>query len=367
MATTKSVAACVIDATDGYERWLAERTAVVAEDLERKHVKMRSSPFVFMRATFYRWAQTFPECCPAAASAPTLLAVGDLHVNNFGLWRDGEGRLAWGINDFDEAHRLPYTNDLVRLALSAALLDEEADLDICLKHICNAILDGYASGLRQGGRPFVLAEGNDWIRELALKRLEHPDRFWSKLEKLPAVDGDLPDGAVEALEALLPEPGMPYRVVRRVAGAGSLGRPRFVALAQWSGAMIAREAKAIVPSACVWNDGDRDDEGPHYDDLFARAVRSRDPWAARSGNWIVRRLAPDCTRIELQSLPNRERAQMKMLKVMGRETANVHLASADAVDAVLRDLASRDPSWLRDAAKSMVEATRADWRDWRKR
>jgi hypothetical protein len=78
-------------------------------------------------------------------------------------------------------------------------------------------------------------------------------------------------------------------------------------------------------------------------------------------------LAPDCTRIELQSLPDSERAQMKLLKVMGRETANVHLASGEAVAAVLSDLQSRDPLWLRDAAKSMVKATRADWRDWRER
>jgi len=36
-----------------------------------------------------------------------VLAVGDLHVENFGTWRDAEGRLIWGVNDFDEAWRLP--------------------------------------------------------------------------------------------------------------------------------------------------------------------------------------------------------------------------------------------------------------------
>ena len=34
----------------------------------------------------------------------------------YGTWRDTEGRLVWGINDFDEAYPSPYTNDLVRLA-----------------------------------------------------------------------------------------------------------------------------------------------------------------------------------------------------------------------------------------------------------
>jgi hypothetical protein len=36
---------------------------------------------------------------------------------------------------------------------------------------------------------------------------------------------------------------------------GSLGQQRFVAIASWEGGHIAREAKATLPSACVWLDG----------------------------------------------------------------------------------------------------------------
>jgi uncharacterized protein (DUF2252 family) len=50
--------------------------------------------------------QAWPEVCPDLAKAPKVLAVGDLHVENFGTWRDVEGRLVWGINDFDEAAAL---------------------------------------------------------------------------------------------------------------------------------------------------------------------------------------------------------------------------------------------------------------------
>ena len=39
--------------------------------------------------------------------------VGDLHVENYGTWRDAEGRLVCGNNDFDETCPLPYTNDVV--------------------------------------------------------------------------------------------------------------------------------------------------------------------------------------------------------------------------------------------------------------
>ncbi len=53
--------------------------------------------------------------------APQVLAVGDMHLENFGTWRDADGRLVWGVNDFDEAAVMPYPLDLVRLAASIRL------------------------------------------------------------------------------------------------------------------------------------------------------------------------------------------------------------------------------------------------------
>ena len=114
---------------------------------------MREAPFPFFRATFYRWAQTWPEVSPKTFAAPEVLGVGDLHAENFGTWRDLEGRLIWGLNDFDEACWLPYTCDLVRLAASAhlAIAGEHLKM-ISPAKASRAILDGYAAGLRSGGR-----------------------------------------------------------------------------------------------------------------------------------------------------------------------------------------------------------------------
>src|SRR5947209_3815812 len=126
------------DATAGYEAWLGQHLTILPDDLKTKHRAMRKDVFSFLRATFYRWAQVFPEVVPQVASAPRVLAVGDLHVENFGTWRDAEGRLVWGINDFDEGWRLPHTNDLVRLATSTLL-------SLCAlrpKQACGAILAG---------------------------------------------------------------------------------------------------------------------------------------------------------------------------------------------------------------------------------
>ena len=51
--------------------------------------------------------------------APEVLAVGDLHLENFGTWRDTDGRLSWGINDL--MRPTPPYHRSVRLAVSAKL------------------------------------------------------------------------------------------------------------------------------------------------------------------------------------------------------------------------------------------------------
>jgi len=101
-----------------YEAWLAKQCDVVAKDVDYKHHRMKKSAFIFLRATYFRWAKKIGTLCPELMDAPQVLSVGDLHLGNFGTWRDADGRLVWGVNDFDEAAVMPYPLDLVRLAAS---------------------------------------------------------------------------------------------------------------------------------------------------------------------------------------------------------------------------------------------------------
>ncbi len=346
-------------ASRSYEAWLRRYTSVVRSDLRRKHARMTESPFVFLRATFYRWLQRWPEVCPQLLDAPKVLAIGDLHIENFGTWRDCEGRLIWGVNDVDEVCALPYTQDLVRLAASAMLAIRAGHFAISRSEACAAILAGYTESLACHGDPMVLAERRRWLRDIALNKLRDPVTFWAKLQELRTATGLLPH---DALRALLPERGTSYRVVRRVAGVGSLGRPRFVALAEWRGGLVAREAKALVPSAALWVRG-QVSKTSQCAALLQRAVRAPDPYFGVRGSWIIRRLAPDCTRIELDALP-KERDEVKLLKAMGWETANLHLGTAR--DSIARDLTRRPARWLARGATAMANVVVRDWRDWRR-
>jgi Uncharacterized protein conserved in bacteria (DUF2252) len=367
-------------ATDGYEAWLRRWVPLDDEDLDRKHAEMLTGAFAFLRATFYRWAECWPIVCPDLVTAPKVLAVGDVHVENFGTWRDVEGRLVWGVNDVDEAAALPYTSDLVRLATSAELAD---GVEVKLPGICKAVLAGYAETLHDADpQPFVLAERHGTLRKLATDRLKNPEKFWAK--KLEP-DGDegpelvpvdrVPDDADQLLSAALPGGGLDYQRYRRRSGLGSLGRPRFAALATWRGGQVARDVKALAPSGWLWAHSTPEEAAlaPIRSlELLTHPGRCPDPTVTVQGRWIVRRLAPDCSRIELGDLAEDDQddeatrsQQAQLLSWMGQELAGLHRANPYALATVRTHLASlteRAEGWLRDATEAMAQATRADFK-----
>src|SRR5690349_12088348 len=111
----------VLEATFEFEKWLSAQLPIVKQDLQLKHQFMAEHAFPFLRARFYRWVQISPEVCGDLAKAPSVLAVDDLHIENFGTCRDAERRFIWGEHDLDEVHPAPYAIDLVRLTTSAYL------------------------------------------------------------------------------------------------------------------------------------------------------------------------------------------------------------------------------------------------------
>ena len=353
----------IVEATADFERWLAKRIPLVRQDIAVKHAHVAEAPFPFFRATFYRWLQHWPEVCGELAKTPAVLAVGDLHIENFGTWRDEEGRLIWGVNDLDEAWPAAYALDLVRLTASAYLAISEEHLSLTRREAAEAIEEGYRDALAAGGKAFILAEHHQWLRLLALSKLRDPVRFWEKMQQCPPYSAKPPAEARKLIEESLPQPRREYQLRRRIAGLGSLGHPRILALSSWQGAFIAREAKAIRTSAWAWY-GSISSEELYGAKLVERAIRVKDPCVRIHGHWLVRRLAPDCSRIELTSLP-KDRDEARLLYDMGWETANMHFGAARAIVNIKKDLAKQRGRWLHKGAKSMCKGTLKDWKEWR--
>lgn len=359
----------IIDVTARYEGWLRTQTSVVEDDLLRKHELMRESPFPFLRATYYAWAEAWLLALPAESRAPRVTAVGDLHLENFGTWRDAEGRLCWGVNDFDEAATLPYTNDLVRLATSAVLAARTARLRAPARALATAFLDAYRTCLGDGrrGHPIIFAERHRRIGDRVLRKLVRPGEFWKeKLAETDAGPRPVPSACRMALRAALPAGTTNVQIRPRIAGMGSLGRRRFVAIGDWKGGWVAREAKAIVPSAAVWAGvaGPAPPSGGAFARLLEASVRSRDPFLHTSHAFVVRRLAPDVGKIDIVSLGQARELQLAAL--MGRELANVHLATPGATAAIMADLDARPRGWLLEAARAMADLTTDTQEVWRK-
>ena len=315
---------------------------------------------MFLQGTFYRWLQRWPKQCESLVDAPSVLAVpwAISHIENFGTWRDAEGRLIWGINDFDEAFRLPYTQD------PRAPLDERAARDR------SRALHPLAGGLRAArsstaiprrskrkASPLVLAERRRWLRHIALNQLRDPTLFWQKLTALPnaagtVLEGDAAPGAARTRPS--------FRDVRRIAGVGSLLDAR--ASSRWRTHAARFDARGRRNRGCHPPRGGcaarsdaarttrRSSAAP-----FARPIHSSASAITGSSGAAL----SICRGIDLETMPD-DREELKLLRAMGWETANMHLGSAR--DPILRDLRRRPARWLEKAAARMADAVFRDWR-----
>jgi len=350
----------IMESTAAYEKWLRDKLGneLVKKDIAAKHDKMGDSPFPFLRATYWRWAETILDVCPELADAPQVLAVGDIHLENYGTWRDADGRLIWGVNDFDEAADMPYPLDLVRLGTSAMLgcphLDTASD-------IAANILRGYTHGLKNP-HPIVLDHHYAWLRKLVNVPNDERGHFWKKMDSLkPATP---PVRYMRAIRDGMPDPRGEIAYARRTAGAGSLGRPRFVGTMDWHGAPIIREAKAAVPSAWSRVKG-RGPRTVRCYEIATGAHRAPDPWYALTDAVIVRRLSPNNRKLDAETHPL-ELIDKKMLGLMARDLAAIHLGVKGNRKAISGDLARRKNGWLADAVQRAASFVRGEQREWKK-
>jgi hypothetical protein len=346
--------------TKAYEDWLRAQLGgeVVDKDLDRKHEKMRDNPFSFLRATYWRWAETVLEICPDLAGATRVVAVGDIHLENYGTWRDVDGRLVWGVSDFDEAAEMPFALDLVRLATSALVADKIQAVSV--DDICAAILAGYREGLTKP-QPLVLDRDCAWLRTLVVVSEKERAKFWKKIEAPPQEPA--PERYRKVLMAAMPEPSAVMTTARRVAGTGSLGRPRWTGRADWRGGPVMREAKALLVSSWYRTHSSQS-TNMHCAEIARARHRAPDPWYAVKDGIVVRRISPNNRKIEADDQAFSE-FKGEMLRAMGQELASVHLGSGDHAPAIMADLDRYNPDWLASNAIKMADATKRDYQDYR--
>jgi hypothetical protein len=339
--------------TAAYDGWLAEQIPVVEADVERKHEEIAADRLRFLRGTYYLWLVRVAERVPWVLDTVRLPIVGDLHVENFGTWRDVRDTPRWGVNDLDELARGPWLLDLLRLAASAQVAPHVKLAD---DDVCDLLLAAYVDARPAAG---IELAGKDakHLRQLLPPPMD-ADRFYGRLLKGAAAA--VPDVVATAAAATAPAGWEPSWHLH-AAGTGSLGHRRIVGVGTAAdGTWHAREAKELGPGTAVWAATQVDGMPRPEGGLFTRAAQqlgcSPDPVPA--GGWQGRDLAPDLARIELSGL--RRKDGQRLLGSMAAATVDVHGVDATAQKEARGEARALDPHRFREAVATMREVVLAD-------
>jgi uncharacterized protein (DUF2252 family) len=380
--------------------------------LARKFETMAADRFAFLRATA---GLAHAALDPAMLSlSPLGWVCGDLHLNNFGCFRGLNRLVYFDLNDFDEAARLPLAVDLLRMlgsiltaALGFGLIREEAEILAAeaLQRYGEALARGKALWLeRETARGPIQAlleqvsvrRRRDLLGRRTVLRRGRRKLLIDDQRTLPMLaDGGLHDQLVDALRSLghlyeSPEFFQPRDFARRVAGMGSLGLPRYVALVRGRGdpdrnALI--DFKLAAPSSA--SGALPGHEQPLWTDQAQRVVTVQDISQAACPAYltamsigdrpfVVRELQPVEDRLALDHLIGHQKRLSDTLGSMAEVAAYAQLrgagrmgsAGVDAINEFGFELMAHPRPWL-DAAREVdtrnAQAHRVFRTAWRQR
>jgi uncharacterized protein (DUF2252 family) len=230
--------------------------------LARKAARMSASPFAFLRGASPMFYEILAEA-PLFAEGPPGEGwiCGDLHLENFGAYRPSgfheeergprrRRRVAFGLNDFDDAAVAPLRFDVLRLVTSLLLgAREHGWSGGRALRLCEALLGAYADDATPRAPPCVTAlldrAGKRSHRKLLADRTEtvRGRRRFTRGERYRELD---PRARI-AVEGALREAARGFGLAQdapeldvedvafRVAGTGSLGLLRVAALTRGKG------------------------------------------------------------------------------------------------------------------------------------
>lgn len=373
------------------------------EILQIKLDLLRGDPYAFYRGTCHLFYRGLPRSAVLSA-APALLVCGDLHLENFGVYK-GDNRLAYfDLNDFDEAALAPFTLDLVRFIGSVHVAAKHLRLSrrqvdglggVFLDRYVQLIQDGKARWLERS-----TAEG--MVRDLLGGVIKRTRRQLLKARTIRTNAGRrlrlgtraLPIDAKQRarIGAFLAKFGAAqgdprfYRLLdaaRRVAGKGSLGLERYVLLVEGKGSPrsnylldLKMAIPPVVPSPAMARPRPWATEAQRVVALqrVAQAISPALLHAVTIGerSYVLKELQPMTDRLDLAQWDGRIRRLELAVASMAAATAWAHLRSCGRFGACsldeLQRYVTRSP-WqrtLRELAEQCSADAFDEWSAYRK-
>lgn len=358
--------------------------------------RMAENSFAFFRGACPLFAAAWGDLKPADPG-PEILLCGDLHLENFGAFRDDAGETLYDINDFDEALTAPSALDPVRCATSILLaaelwklsplhanglvlayLDEYRNAVTADDHV--RLVDAAAPRLARGpireilGKTAMGTQGD--LLDRQTERLKNGTRRIVRSRKRhPGID---PARAGEILDAVR-EYGRArgeaefYRaidVTGRVVGIGSLGVERYLALVSGGGSAETNrlfDIKEERPSALLRCSSCRAEE-PAARSEAARVVHAQRTLQARptagldvipigGKEYRVREMIPEENRSSLDRFHEKPAKLLQAITSAGRLTGLAHLRGATSEEG--RDATPDLRRWATGPALDSVLAAAA--------
>lgn len=369
------------------------------ERLKLKFAAMRADPFAFFRATCPLFYRTLP-LARSLNSSPNVLACGDLHLENFSSYKGDNGLVYFDIADFDESCVTPVAFELVRLLTSILVAAKPLRInDATASKMARQFIETYAAN--------VVATKPRWMeRSLAtgpVRRLlqslkgrqrcdlikQRTSRKSGKIRLLndgkkslaiSSADRARAESILAAYASLQRSPAFfePIDIARRIAGNGSLGLERYVALVRGEGGTDGQyllDIKIARPSALAANIKVAQ---PHWRSEAERVVSiqriSQAVFPALLGSvgmgkrsYVIKELEPTADRVNLASLGGKSAALNDVIQTMAETTAWGHLRGCSRVGAapveILADFVRRD-DWHRQLTRYAATAHAVVSRQW---
>jgi uncharacterized protein (DUF2252 family) len=378
--------------------------------LRRKFTAMAADPFAFLRASAMLGHRADLLALPRT---PLAWVCGDLHLQNFGCFRGSNRLVYFDLNDFDEAARLPASVDLLRFlgsiySAAPGMTVSRAEAN----RLAAGALAAYAAALARGKAFWLERETATGPIGALLNQVDKRKRL-SLLAARTRLIGARRHIALDGHRYLPVEPEAPVRrqiagalgelartfgsptffeerdIAFRVAGMGSLGIPRYVALVRGKAdpnrnALI--DFKFAVTSSAV--QAMPQFAQPAWPSEAARVVAIQDACQAASpaylsavrlgkSPYVVRELQPVEDRVALAPLARGKETLAPTLQAMATLAAYAQLRSAgrlgtagiDEMMAFGKELLADQRPWI-DAARAIDAANTtafrqfgAAWRD----
>lgn len=300
-----------------------------------KYRSMSESPFAFDRATDYLFVSNVQNAKQLQTKVKIPIAQ-DIHLENFGTYKTSEGKVAFGINDFDEAVVAPYTWDLARVGSSIRLAAKQNGLSEKEgKDLVEVFVRDYVDGLKKfQEKTDKIAEtltksnslGDSVEKTIKLSESASQKDFIKELtkdskfvfnDKIRPISSEVKKEVESGVKAYAKgrSEGSDFFKIKDsafiIAGKGSLGRERYVVLLEGAGKgkkeqVILELKEAVQPNSINALGKQTGNQAQRVVDAAKNFQPATDPFLGvtkiNGKDFFVRELSPSNNKVELEKL-----------------------------------------------------------------